>query len=125
MAALELRPGDLAALLTLVDAGVINRNTGKRVLAEMIATGQPPQAIVEAQGLAQVSDAADLSAVVDALLVSNPDAVAKYRDGKTSLLGWFMGQVMKETGGKANPDVVRGLLAEKLEYTLKQIEPLD
>ena len=113
--ALELRPGDLAALLNLVDAGVINRNTGKRVLAEMISTGQPPQTIVDAQGLAQVSDEAGLAAVVDALLTANPDAVAKYRDGKTTLLGWFMGQVMKETRGKANPDVVRGLLAERLE----------
>jgi len=112
---LNLRPGDLAALLNLIDAAVINRNTGKRVLAEMIVSGQPPQAIVESQGLAQVSDETGLAAVVDALLAANPDAVAKYRDGKTTLLGWFMGQVMKETRGKANPDVVRGLLAERLE----------
>ena len=113
--ALELRPDDLAALLTLVNAGVINRNTAKHVLAEMIATGQPPRTIVEAQGLAQVSDQAGLAQVVDALLAANPDAVAKYRDGKTSLLGWFMGQVMKDTGGKANPEVVRSLLAERLD----------
>ena len=112
--ALDLSPDDLAALLALVDAGVINRNTGKRVLAEMVSTGQPPQAIIDAQGLAQVSDEAGLAAVVDAVLTANPDAVAKYRDGKTSLLGWFMGQVMKETRGKANPDVVRGLLAKRL-----------
>ncbi|MCB9154821.1 MAG: Asp-tRNA(Asn)/Glu-tRNA(Gln) amidotransferase subunit GatB [Caldilineae bacterium] len=112
--ALDLSPDDLAALLALVDAGVINRNTGKRVLAEMVSTGQPPQAIIDAQGLAQVSDEAGLAAVVDAVLAANPDAVAKYRDGKTSLLGWFMGQVMKETRGKANPDVVRGLLAKRL-----------
>ena len=114
--ALYLSPGDLAALLTLVDAGVINRNTGKRVLAEMVATGQPPQAIIDAQGLAQVSDEAGLAAVVESVLAANGDAVAKYRDGKTSLLGWFMGQVMKETRGKANPDVVRGLLAERLDH---------
>ncbi|MCO5246934.1 MAG: Asp-tRNA(Asn)/Glu-tRNA(Gln) amidotransferase GatCAB subunit B, partial [Anaerolineae bacterium] len=114
--ALDLSPDDLAALLALVDAGVINRNTGKRVLAEMVSTGQPPQAIIDAQGLAQVSDEAGLAAVVDAVLAANPDAVAKYRDGKTSLLGWFMGQVMKETRGKANPDVVRGLLAERLDH---------
>jgi len=112
---LELQPEDLAALLVLVDTGVINRNTGKKVLAEMIATGQPPQAIVDSQGLAQVSDEAGLATVVDAVLTANPDAVAKYRDGKTSLLGWFMGQVMKETRGKANPDVVRSLLAEQLD----------
>ena len=54
--------------------------------------------------------------MVESVLAANGDAVAKYRDGKTSLLGWFMGQVMKETRGKANPDVVRGLLAERLDH---------
>ena len=99
-----------------MDAGVINRNTGKRVLAEMISTGQPPEVIIDAQGLAQVSDEAGLAQIVDSVLAANPDAVTKYHDGKTSLLGWFMGQVMKETRGKANPDVVRGLLAERLDH---------
>ncbi len=81
----------------------------------MVATGQPPAAIVEAQGLAQVSDEAGLAQVVDALLAANPGEVAKYREGKTSLLGWFMGQVMKETRGQANPDVVRSLLLARLD----------
>lgn len=112
---LPVRPADLAALIKLVDAGVINRNTGKRVLEQMVATGQPPAAIVEAQGLAQVSDEAGLAQIVDALLAANPGEVAKYRSGKTSLLGWFMGQVMKETRGKANPDLVRKLVADRLE----------
>ena len=112
---LGIRPDDLAELLKLVDAGTINRNTGKKVLEEMVATGQSPAAIVKAQGLAQVSDEAGLTQVVDALLAANPGEVAKYREGKTSLLGWFMGQVMKETRGTANPDVVRKLLMERLE----------
>jgi aspartyl-tRNA(Asn)/glutamyl-tRNA(Gln) amidotransferase subunit B len=62
-----------------------------------------------------VSDELNLSQIVDALLAANPGEVAKYREGKTSLLGWFMGQVMKETRGKANPELVRKLLAERLE----------
>ncbi|MFN2165847.1 MAG: Asp-tRNA(Asn)/Glu-tRNA(Gln) amidotransferase subunit GatB [Anaerolineae bacterium] len=111
---LGLRPEDLAALIQLVDAGTINRNTGKRVLEEMVATGQPPAAIVEAQGLAQVSDQARLAQVVQAVLDANPGEVQRYRDGKTSLLGWFMGQVMRETRGKANPDVVRRLIEQRL-----------
>ena len=115
IASLPIQPASLAELLKLVDAGTINRNTGKKVLEQMVATGQPPAAIVEAQGLAQVSDEAGLAQAVDALLAANPDEVAKYRAGKTSLLGWFMGQVMKETRGKANPDLVRALLAERLE----------
>ena len=115
IASLPIRPADLAGLIKLVDAGTINRNTGKKVLEQMVATGQPPAAIVEAQGLAQVSDEAGLAQVVEALLAANPGEVAKYRAGKTSLLGWFMGLVMKETRGKANPDLVRKLVAERLD----------
>lgn len=111
---LGIRPGDLAALIKLVDAGIINRNTGKRVLEQMVATGLPPDAIVAQEGLAQVSDETGLAQVVDGVLAAYPDEVTKYHNGKTSLLGWFMGQVMKETRGKANPDLVRKLLAERL-----------
>ena len=118
IASLPIQPADLAELINLVDAGAINRNTGKKVLEQMVATGQPPAAIVEAQGLAQVSDEAGLAQVVDALLAANPGEVAKYRAGKTSLLGWFIGQVMKETRGQANPDLVRRLVAARLDVWL-------
>ncbi|MER2600305.1 MAG: Asp-tRNA(Asn)/Glu-tRNA(Gln) amidotransferase subunit GatB [Caldilineales bacterium] len=112
---LPFAPADLAALIALVDSGMINRNTAKRVLEEMARSGQAPAAIVAAQGLAQVSDADHLERLVDGLLARYPDEVVKYREGKTSLLGWFMGQVMKETRGQAQPDLVRGLLAARLE----------
>ncbi len=112
---LPIQPASLAELIKLVDAGTINRNTGKKVLEQMVATGQPPAAVVEAQGLAQVSDEAGLARVVDALLAANPGEVDKYRAGKTSLLGWFMGQVMKETRGQAQPELVRSLLLTRLE----------
>jgi aspartyl-tRNA(Asn)/glutamyl-tRNA(Gln) amidotransferase subunit B len=114
IASLLIQPASLAELIKLVDAGVINRNTGKKVLEQMVATGQPPAAIVEAQGLAQVSDEAGLAQVVDALLAANPGEVAKFRAGKTSLLGWFIGQAMKETRGQANPDLVRSLVTARL-----------
>lgn len=112
---LGLQPADLAALIKLVDTGTINRNTGKRVLEEMVTSGQSPQAIVQALGLAQVSDEAGLAEVVEKVIGASPDEMRRYREGKTSLLGWFMGQVMRETRGKANPEVVRRLLAERLE----------
>ena len=115
IASLPLQPAALAELIRLVDAGLINRNTGKKVLEQMVTTGQPPAAIVEAQGLAQLSDESGLAQVIDALLAANPGEVAKYRAGKTSLLGWFMGQVMKETRGQANPDLARALVLERLE----------
>jgi aspartyl-tRNA(Asn)/glutamyl-tRNA(Gln) amidotransferase subunit B len=114
IASLLIQPASLAELIKLVDAGVINRNTGKKVLEQMVATGQPPAAIVEAQGLAQVSDEAGLAQVVDALLAANPGEVAKFRAGNTSLLGWFIGQAMKETRGQANPDLVRSLVTARL-----------
>jgi aspartyl-tRNA(Asn)/glutamyl-tRNA(Gln) amidotransferase subunit B len=115
IASLPVQPADLAALIVLVDTGTINRNTGKKVLEQMVTTGQPPAVIVEAQGLAQVSNEAGLAQLIDALLAANPGEVAKYRTGKTSLLGWFMGQVMKETRGQANPDLVRRLVATELD----------
>jgi len=115
IAALPIRPADLADLITLVDRGAVNRNTGKKVLEQMVVTGQPPAAIVEAQGLAQVSDETGLAQVIDTLLAANAGEVAKYRAGKTSLLGWFMGQVMKQTRGQAQPDLVRSLLLARLD----------
>jgi aspartyl-tRNA(Asn)/glutamyl-tRNA(Gln) amidotransferase subunit B len=111
---LNLHPDQLAALLELVDAGTVNRNTAKKVLQEMIASGQPPDVIVQAQGLAQVSDEARLAEIVERVLLANPEEVQRYQEGKRSLFGWFMGQVMRETRGKANPDLVRQLLAQAL-----------
>jgi aspartyl-tRNA(Asn)/glutamyl-tRNA(Gln) amidotransferase subunit B len=115
IASLPIQPASLVELIKLVDAGTINRNTGKKVLEQMVASGQPPAAIVAAQGLAQVSDEAGLAQVIDALLAANPDELARYRAGKTSLLGWFMGQVMKETRGQANPELVRRLVVARLD----------
>jgi aspartyl-tRNA(Asn)/glutamyl-tRNA(Gln) amidotransferase subunit B len=111
---LPITPADLAALIQLVDQGTVNRNTGKRVLELMVATGQSPAAIVEAEGLAQVSDADSLAAIVHQVLAANPDELRRYREGKTSLQGWFMGQIMRQTRGQANPDLVRQLLEEAL-----------
>jgi aspartyl-tRNA(Asn)/glutamyl-tRNA(Gln) amidotransferase subunit B len=111
---LPITPDDLATLIQLVDTGTINRNTGKRVLEQMVATGQPPAAIVEAQGLAQVSDADSLAAIVQQVLEAHPEELRRYREGKTSLQGWFMGQIMRQTRGQANPDLVRQLLEEAL-----------
>jgi len=80
----------------------------------MWATGEAPADIVGREGLTQVSDEAALQAAVDAVLGASPDQVAVYRKGKTSTLGWFVGQVMRKTGGKANPQVVNALLQKSL-----------
>ena len=112
---LKVTPEGLAELLQLVKEGTINRNTAKSVLQEMLTTGRSARAIVEAKGLAQVSDEAALAAIVAQVIADHPDEVRRYREGKKGLFGWFMGQVMRATGGKANPATVKKLLSERLE----------
>jgi aspartyl-tRNA(Asn)/glutamyl-tRNA(Gln) amidotransferase subunit B len=111
----QVSPQALAELVGLVEDNTINTNTGKDVLAEMFASGCSARQIVEGRGLAQVSDAAALEQIVAQVLEENPAQVAKYLSGKGQVLGWLMGQVMKATRGKANPQVVRKLLQAQLE----------
>ena len=108
-------PEALAGLIALVEKGTITANTGKTVLGEMYATGRPAKEIVAEKRLAQVSDEAALAQVVDEVLTTNPEQVARYQAGKETLLKWFVGQVMRATRGKANPQVVMELLREKLQ----------
>lgn len=108
-------PEALAELVALVEGGQITANSGKAVLAAMFATGQGPAVVVREQGLAQVSDEESLAQLVDDVVQRHPDEVASYRAGKESLVQWFVGQVMRATRGKANPQVVRRLMEEKLK----------
>ena len=112
---LVLNPEHLAAVIKLVDAGTINNATGKSLLAKVQETGKAPAEIVEKEGLAQVSDDSALQQVIDKLLADNPDEVASYRGGKEGLFGWFMGQMMRETKGKADPKLSRELLQKSLK----------
>ena len=112
---LQVSPQGLAAVIGLVEDGTINQSTGKEVLEEMFASGRGARQIVEERGLAQISDTAALEKTIAQVLDENPDQVAKYLGGKEQLLGWLMGQVMKATQGKANPQVLRGLLRAQLE----------
>jgi len=113
--AVKVTPAALAGLLTLVEKGTINQNTAKTVLDEMFRSGRAAAEIVAEKGLAQISDADELSRIVDQIIAASPDEVAQYQAGKEPLLGWFVGQVMKATQGKANPQLVTGLLKEKLQ----------
>jgi glutaminyl-tRNA synthetase len=104
----------LGALAKLVSGGVVSRRAGKDVLAEMASTGGDPADIVRGMGLEKVSDAAALESVVDEVLAAWPDKVAEYQAGRTGLIGLFVGEVMKATGGAADPKLARRLLAERL-----------
>jgi glutaminyl-tRNA synthetase len=104
----------LAKLVTAVERGSITGAVAKHVFTEMLEHGGDPERIVAERGLAQVDDEAAIAAMVDEALAGDPDKVAQYREGKTALLGFFMGQVVKASNGKANPQVVREVLAERL-----------
>ncbi|HEY8497368.1 MAG TPA: Asp-tRNA(Asn)/Glu-tRNA(Gln) amidotransferase subunit GatB [Limnochordales bacterium] len=110
----QVSPKGLADLLRLIDQGVINANVGKEVFEEMFHTGKEPGAIVKERGLEQISDTAALAAVVDQVIAANPDAADNVRSGEMKAIGFLVGQVMKQTGGKANPKVVQALLRERL-----------
>ncbi len=105
---------NLGKLVELVTSNVINGKTAKDVFVIMADTGADPEKIVEEKGLKQVTDTGAIEAIVDEVIASSPDNVAAYKAGKTNLIGWFVGQVMKKSQGKANPGVVNKLLAEKL-----------
>ncbi len=107
-------PGALAELVALIDDGTISGKIAKAVFEEMVESGAAPGAIVERKGLRQVTDESAIAAAVDAVLEQSPDKVAEYRAGKDRLLGFFVGQVMKATGGKANPQAVNELLRARL-----------
>jgi aspartyl-tRNA(Asn)/glutamyl-tRNA(Gln) amidotransferase subunit B len=85
------------------------------VLVEMFGTGKPASAIVEERGLAQVSDAGEIGRIVEEVVAANPKQLEQYRAGKESLLGFFVGQVMKASQGKANPKIVNEALLKKLK----------
>jgi aspartyl-tRNA(Asn)/glutamyl-tRNA(Gln) amidotransferase subunit B len=115
-----LTPADLVELLEMVERRSISAGSAKEVLAEMFDTGQAAATIVAARGLAQISDEEALAGVVADVLHNNPDAVASYHAGKASLRGWFVGQVMKATGGKANPALVNRLLDQQLAGSINK-----
>ena len=109
-----VEPGDLASLLGLMADGTISGKIAKDVFEEMYKTGAAPGDIVEAKGLKQVADAGAIGALVDGVLAAHTDKVAEYKAGKDRLFGFFVGQVMKASGGKAAPGAVNALLRERL-----------
>jgi aspartyl-tRNA(Asn)/glutamyl-tRNA(Gln) amidotransferase subunit B len=107
-------PGHLAALVALIDAGTISGKIAKEILPEVIETGKAPGDVVKEKGLVQIADEGALGEAVAQVIAANPEQVAAYRGGKAATFGWFVGQVMKATGGKAAPAVVNRLLKEML-----------
>ena len=109
-----IKAEQLNELIGLISDNTISGKIAKDVFAIMYETGKNPGAIVEEKGLKQVTDTGAIEAIVDAIIAANPDNVAAYKGGKDKLFGFFVGQVMKETQGKANPAIVNELLKKKL-----------
>ena len=115
---IEQSPISAAALGTLIDRvtdGTVSNRAARDVFEAMISTGKAPDTIIEEKGLRQVSDTGAIEALVEQVIVDNPERVADYRGGKTKLMGWFVGQVMKSSGGKANPKAVNEALRVRLD----------
>jgi aspartyl-tRNA(Asn)/glutamyl-tRNA(Gln) amidotransferase subunit B len=108
-------PAQIAEVFRLQDAGTLSSTAAKEVLAELIHSGKPPGQIVQEKGLAQVSDERALEQVVDAILAKSPAEVERYKAGKKNLLGFFVGQAMKELKGKGNPGVLNALFKKRLD----------
>jgi aspartyl-tRNA(Asn)/glutamyl-tRNA(Gln) amidotransferase subunit B len=105
---------DLAELIVTVESGKINNNQAKEVFAEMFASGKPAAAVIEEKGFEQISDTSAIEKIVDEVIAANDANVAAYRGGNEKLFGFFVGQVMKASQGKANPKVVNDILRAKL-----------
>jgi aspartyl-tRNA(Asn)/glutamyl-tRNA(Gln) amidotransferase subunit B len=106
---------NLAGLLDLIQEGSISGKMGKAVFEEMFETGKASGTIVQERGLVQMTDSGQIAGVVEEILHNNPDKIAAYRGGKIKLFGFFVGEVMKKTQGKANPRMVNEILKKKLD----------
>jgi len=110
----RIAPDQLAGMLRLLDSGTISGKIAKTVFEEMFETGKDPDSIVKEKGLVQISDQGAIEAAVDQALAANPKVVEDFRAGKEKALGFLVGQVMKVTRGKANPEMVNSIIREKL-----------
>jgi aspartyl-tRNA(Asn)/glutamyl-tRNA(Gln) amidotransferase subunit B len=110
----KVTPIMIKELVLLIEDGTISGKIAKSVFEEMFDSGDDPKKIVSEKGLVQVSDTSTLEPIIDKIIAANADSVAEYKSGKDKLFGFFVGQVMKQTGGKASPQMVNDLLKEKL-----------
>lgn len=110
----KLTPESLAQMVELIGKGTISNNIAKKILPQMLENGRSPKEIVEKEGLSVISDEGAIKEIVAKIVDSNPNQVAAYRGGKEQLFGFFVGQVMKETKGRANPQVINKLLKDAL-----------
>ncbi|KNA10961.1 hypothetical protein SOVF_139550 [Spinacia oleracea] len=111
---IKLTPDELAELIDSIKKGTISGKIGKEILFELIAKGGTVKGLIKEKNLVQITDPAEIEKMIDRVLAENPKQVEQFRGGKTKLQGFFAGQIMKESKGKANPGVLNKILLEKL-----------
>ncbi len=112
---LKFTASDIAKLVNFIDEGKITGKQAKAVFAEMVESGKKPDAIIKAEGMEQISDSSFIEKIVDEVFAENPQAIEDWKNGKTNVAGWLMGQVMKKSKGKANPKQATDMVNKKLE----------
>jgi aspartyl-tRNA(Asn)/glutamyl-tRNA(Gln) amidotransferase subunit B len=110
----KVTPADLAGLIGLIESGTINGKMAKDLIVEMFETGKAPQDIVKEKGLVQITDTAEIEAIIRKVLADNPTQVEQFKSGKDKVFGFLVGQVMRATQGKANPQLLNDLLRQEL-----------
>ena len=111
----ELKPEVLAELIGLIAKGTISGKIGKEILPELLTKGGSAKALVEKKGLIQISDTGEIEKIIDEVIAAHPQELEQFRGGKTKLKGFFVGQVMKKTSGRADPKLTNQLLGKKLQ----------
>ncbi|GCE60708.1 Asp-tRNA(Asn)/Glu-tRNA(Gln) amidotransferase subunit GatB [Microcystis aeruginosa] len=111
---IALQASDLAELVKLIETGTISGKIAKEILPELLTQGGSPKALVEKKGLIQISDSSAIEKLIEEIIASHPSELEKFRSGKTNLKGFFVGQVMKKSGGKADPKLTSQILDQKL-----------
>lgn len=112
---IKITPESLGSMIKMIDSGKISGKIAKQIFQEMWDGGGDPEKIVESKGLAQISDPAAVESIVDAVLAKSANQIEQYKAGKTNLYGFFVGQIMKESKGQANPELINKFLKEKLD----------
>lgn len=110
-----VKPENLGRMVDLINDGTISSRIAKDVFAFMVEEGKSPDEIVAEKGLKQVTDTSAIEKMIDDVIAANPDKVAEYKGGKEKLLGWFVGQTMRASQGKANPAMLNQLVKQKLD----------
>lgn len=112
--ALNVTPTHISELIHTIEDGTLSGKMAKDVLMKMYASGSAPKTVISELGMSQISDTSQLDSVIESVLAANPDVVEKFKNGKTNVIGFIMGQVMKETRGQAKPDLVKELVLKRL-----------